>query len=90
MMRVQVQTLRAPRWLGPLLVLMALAILPFALMVGLAVMSLVVGASLLRLLLPSPEKRTLENRMPAAGRAVADSSAIDAEYEVKDDHEKGN
>ena len=93
MMRVQVQSFRGPRWLGPLLVLIALALLPFALMLGLAVMALVIGASVVRLFLPMPGNKAMENQTSAVpGRRVSDSSssAIDAEYEVKDENEKGN
>ncbi|GEM_PF-1331729 len=93
MMRVQVQSFRAPRWLGPLLVLIALAILPFALILGMAVMALVAGASIFRLLLPAPRKVFEENlgSGKAAHRVVdSGSRAIDADYEVKDEYEKGN
>ena len=92
-MRFQVQTFRAPRWLGPVLVLIAMALLPFALMLGLAVMALVSGASVLRLLLPPVGKWAMQGRQDStSGRSIIEpgSPAIDAEYEVKDDHEKGN
>ena len=87
MIKVQMQTFQAPRWLGPILVLIALALIPFALMIGLALMATVLGLTALRLFLPSPPRPIFEQgRDPGAGgrKVESGSPVIDADYEVKD------
>lgn len=90
-MQIHVRSAPLPRWVAPLLILAALALIPFALMLGLALAAVVIGASALRALLPSPgrpETRSPDFPFSGADKRFSDSSAIDAEYEVKDSDEK--
>ncbi|HVZ81847.1 MAG TPA: hypothetical protein VHE12_13755 [bacterium] len=87
----QVHSMRFSGWIVPILALLALALLPFAIALGLLVGALALGVGLVRVLMfPSPEgtpgKPTL--RRPSSHERLADPSAIDAEFEVKEDHEK--
>lgn len=90
MIKVQMQTFQVPRWLGPVLVLTALALIPFALMIGLALMAVVLGWTALRLFLSFPSRPIFQQ---GRDTGVVDrksdnaSPAIDAEYEVKDGHD---
>ena len=84
------QTFQVPRWLGPVLILAALALIPFALMIGLALMAVVLGVTALRLLLSQPSPPIFQQgRDPVSSKRKMDagSPAIDAEYEVKDDQD---
>jgi hypothetical protein len=90
-MQIHVRSAQLPRWVVPLLILAALALIPFALMLGLALAAVAIGASALRVLLPSlrgPEVRSTEFPFSRADKRFSDPSAIDAEYEVKDSDEK--
>jgi hypothetical protein len=90
-MQIHVRSVPLPRWLAPLLILAALALIPFALMLGLVLAAVVIGASALRLLLPSPVKPgadSFEFPFSRNEKKISDHSAIDAEYEVRDPHEK--
>ena len=90
-MQIHVRSVQMPRWVVPLLILAALALIPFALMLGLALAAVVIGASALRLLLPSPgrlETRSTDFPFSGINKRFSDPSVIDAEYEVKDSDEK--
>ncbi len=85
MIKVQMQTFQAPRWLGPVLALIALALIPFALVVGLAVLTAAVGFTALRAFLPSAPVLKSSPGETMGGRKIhSRSQTIDAEYEVKD------
>jgi hypothetical protein len=94
-MPVMVRSYNLPRWLGPLVGLAVLALIPFALMVALALAGLSLGVLVIRSLLPSSgrEKRVL--RGPGSSRSSQhlnsthpSTQVLDAEYEVKETHEK--
>jgi len=88
---MEIRSFRAPGWLGPVLLLLALAILPFALILGLVVTGIVLGASVMKALVPFPAEEKLEGRtevVPKQERLSADSEIIDADYEIKDENEK--
>jgi hypothetical protein len=90
-MQIHVRSAQLPRWVVPLLILAALALIPFALMLGLALAAVAIGASALRLLLPSPgrpEAQSADFPFSQVHQRFSDPSAIDAEYEVKDSDEK--
>jgi hypothetical protein len=88
MMRVEVRSFQMPRWVVPVLVLAALALIPFVLALALAVGALALGAAGLRLLLspPSPPEAAFPRATPE--KKFSDPSAIDANYEVKGENEK--
>jgi hypothetical protein len=90
-MQIHVRSVQMPRWVIPLLIVMALALIPFALMLGLALGVVVIGASVARLLFSSPVKpqaNPFEVPGLRSDKKFPDYSAIDAEYEVKDSNEK--
>jgi hypothetical protein len=87
MIKVQMQTFQVPRWLGPVLALIALALIPFALVVGLAALTAVVGFTALRVFLPSapgPALKSFPDETLGGRKIHSRSQTIDAEYEVKD------
>ena len=90
-MRLQVQSFQLPRWVAPVMILVALALLPFALMLGLALTAVAIGYSILRLFLPisnsSTTYQTLRGQTGMKNHASA-SGVIDAEYQVKDEDGK--
>ncbi len=90
-MQIHIRSSQLPRWIVPVLILVALALIPFALMLGLTLAAVAIGASALRLLWPSPGKQEAgpkEFPFSKAEKRFSDPSAIDAEYEVKDSDEK--
>ena len=90
-MQIHVRSAQLPRWVAPLLILAALALIPFALMLGLAVAAVAIGGLALRALLPSAGKSDAGSSsfpFSRADKRFSDPSAIDAEYEVKDSDEK--
>lgn len=91
MMRFQVRTFAMPRWIGPLLALAAIVLLPFALMLALGLAALALGALVFRALMFPTDKRPDSpsidtSRSPALGSN--DSPILDAEYEVKEEDEE--
>jgi hypothetical protein len=88
MMRLQVQSFQLPRWVVPVMILIALALIPFALVLGLALTAAAVGFSALRLFLPASSSPTFgqgsdgQTRIKNSGST---SKVIDAEYQVKDE-----
>jgi hypothetical protein len=90
MMKMEVRTFRVPGWLMPVLLLAALALVPFALMLALAVACAAIGISLLRSFLPPGDASV--TTPPAFDRKDArgffEKPAIDAEYVVKEKNEK--
>ncbi len=91
-MKVQVRMFRGPGWIVPALVLIALALLPFALMLAAGLAFLAVGAAALSALLPGARRPLPENDYSPRSRKLKsgpEAGVIDADYEVvKEDHEK--
>lgn len=89
-MKIEVHSFQAPRWIIPLLILAALALIPFALALAAGMAVLALGVGVLKLLLPSSGTSghvgSFETRR-SAGK-FSDSTAIDADYEVKGENEK--
>jgi hypothetical protein len=87
-MKVHFQTFQAPRWAGPVVLLLILALIPFALMLAALLAAVAVGYSVVRFL--SPSGRTpLENRSPGSrglDSAAPGGTVIDADYEIKDEN----
>jgi hypothetical protein len=90
-MRMEVRSFQVPRWLAPLLVLVALAFIPIALMFAVALGVLAVGTTMIRAFLPSSQSTPVSHQrsvFSSLESKKSDVSAIDVEYEVKDSHEK--
>ena len=89
-MRMEVRAFQMPRWIVPVLVLAALALVPFALMLALGFAVLGLGVSALRLMLPpaGPAQKEGPLREPTRSEKIGPGAVIDAEYEVKDAHKK--
>jgi hypothetical protein len=92
-MRFEVRSFRAPFWLAPALILLALALIPFVLTLALALLVLGAGAVAFRGLFPSSHESdvhekifNMSSRAKVSGneRSDGNSFVIDAEYEVKD------
>ena len=90
-MQIHVRSARFPGWVVPVLALIALALLPFAIALAFLVGALALGAGVVRLLFlpPSADASAKPSfRRPTSKERLADPSAIDAEFEVKEPHEK--
>jgi hypothetical protein len=90
-MRMEVRSFQVPRWLSPLLVLLALAFIPIALMFAVALGVLAVGTTVIRAFLPSSQPPSVSHQhsvFSSLESKKSDLSAIDVEYEIKDPHEK--
>ena len=90
-MQIHVRSVQAPRWVIPVLILAALALIPFALALGMALAAAALVASALRLLVPSSDRPLGGSPSIPHSRAdnkISNSPAIDAEYEVRETHEK--
>lgn len=88
-MKFEVRSYQAPRWIVPVLVLAALALIPFALMLALGLGAVAIGFSALRALLPPSEKRLGSESLERPRRTpLKPGSVIDADYEIKDENEK--
>jgi hypothetical protein len=77
--------------MGPLMVLAALALIPFALMLALSLAAFAAGFILLRAFFPSSKRSELGSHSFAVKKPhviEARSQVLDAEYEVKETHEK--
>jgi len=95
--RFSVRTFRVPGWVTPLLVLLALAMIPVAMALALGLLALVLGAGLVRALFP-PAGSSLPREEGPPGREVSgsldgevppgDGPVIDVEYEARDEEEK--
>ena len=86
-MRMEVRSFQVPRWLTPLLVLLALAFIPIALMFAVALGVLAVGTTVIRAFLPSSQPSSVSHVRSVFNSLESkksDVSAIDVEYEVKD------
>jgi len=84
LMRMEVRSVQVPRWLAPLLLLLALALIPLALMVAVGFAALTIGATVVRAVLPSSSRSpVIQSR--SVESSIQPHSAIDAEYEIKDE-----
>ena len=52
-MRMEVRSFQVPRWLAPLMGLLALALIPVAMLVAVCVAALALGTTLIRVFLPT-------------------------------------
>ena len=82
-MRMEVRSFQVPRWLAPLLVLLALALIPLALMVAVGFAALALGATVVRAFLSSSSRPPIVQSHSVEAKGVS-HEAIDAEYEIKD------
>jgi uncharacterized protein (DUF58 family) len=91
-MRMVMHSFQAPRWVAPLLVLIAVALIPFALILALALAGLALGVSALRFFLSgaAPVDSGPVLRRDSSSQRISDSSVIDADFEVKNESDKGN
>jgi hypothetical protein len=88
MLKFEIREAHLPRWMVPVLVLAALALIPFALMLALGLAAVAVGLTALRILLPPAKPPEREILKPRASSSLKPGSVIDADYEVKDENEK--
>lgn len=89
MMRFEVRSYSMPRWIVPILILAALALIPFALVLALGLTAAGIGFSALGLFLPKaggPENNETLGVPPR--HSLKSGSVIDADYEIKDENEK--
>jgi hypothetical protein len=88
-MRMVMHSFQAPRWVAPLLVIIAIALIPFALILALVLAGLAVGFSVLRLFLSGHGTEDPEIRFGQNGdsRRIPDDTVIDADFEVKNEKE---
>jgi hypothetical protein len=88
---MEFRSFQVPRWLTPVLGLLALALIPIAMMVAVCVAALALGTTLIRAFVPSIPSQN-PNPRPAFrskdSSVLSKQSAIDVEYEVKDQNEK--
>jgi hypothetical protein len=92
-MRVFVQSSQGSRWIIPALILAALALIPFALMLTVTLLGVAVAATAFRVLLSQGSNSIPNNHSFPKGEVAGlnqRSKVIDAEYEAKDEDEKGN
>ena len=90
-MRMEVKSFQVPRWVFPLMILAALALIPVALMLALSVAALGIVGSVVRAFLPSAAPKPMETRsfrFPEFEKSDSHTAVIDADYEVKEEHEK--
>ena len=85
-MRVHVQTFRVPGWVTPVLLVLALALLPFLLTIALGLLGLVLAATAVRyFLLPSGPNQPHPPISHDREDKIGNSQIIDVDYEVKDE-----
>ena len=91
MMRLQVESFPLPRWVVPVMILIAIAFIPFALVLGLVLTAAVAGFSVLRFFLPATNPPIFgqgPNSQTRLKKPDPVSGIIDAEYQVKDEDGK--
>jgi len=83
---MEVRSFQVPRWLTPVLGLLALVLIPIAMMVAVCVAVLALGSTLIRVFVPSIPSQDTQARpvFRSKDSSVPSQSAIDVEYEVKD------
>lgn len=88
-MKFELRSYQAPRWIVPILVLAALALIPFALVLALGLAVAAIGFSALRAFLPPSGKNPGLGYLKKPSRvSLKPGSVIDADYEIKDENEK--
>lgn len=70
------------------MILISLALIPFALVLGLTAAALALGVGALRLFLPSSSRTFPADRSSRGPSIGGAGDAIDADYEVKETNEK--
>jgi len=91
-MRVMVRSFHVTRWMGPLILLGLLALIPFAFMLALTLTALAVVFFVVRSFGPAFRATEMGTRAkPKIQPHSIDTSSqvLDAEYEVKEPYEKG-
>lgn len=85
-MRMEVRSFQMPRWLAPILGLLALVLIPIAMMVAILFAALALGTTLIRAFVPSISSPNSKSRPSISSKdsSLSQSPAIDVEYEVKD------
>lgn len=86
-MQMEVRSFQVPRWLTLVLGLLALALIPIAMMIAVCVGALALGTTLIRAFVPSIPSSKPDSRPAFRSKdssVLSQSSAIDVEYEVKD------
>jgi hypothetical protein len=82
---MQVKSFQVPVWLAPVMVLFALAFIPVALMLAVALGVLAVGTTVIRAFLPSSQTSASPQSVFSPRESKkSDVQAIDVEYEIKD------
>jgi hypothetical protein len=84
---MEVRSFQLPRWLAPILGLLALVLIPVAVMVAFLFAALALGTTVIRAFIPSISSQKVKSRSVINSRdssVLSQSSAIDVEYEVKD------
>ncbi len=84
---MEVRSFQLPRWLAPLMGLLALVLIPVAVMMAFLFAALALGTTLIRAFVPSISSREFKSSPainPKESSVLSQSSAIDVEYEVKD------
>lgn len=86
-MQVQLRSVRLSGWLGLLLILGALVVLPFALLFALVMLVLGLLGGLLGILLGRKPRTAPDSigRPPVQPEETKTTKVLDAEYEVKDE-----
>jgi len=85
-MQAQMRSIRLSGWLGLLLILAALVLLPVALLFGLVMLALGLVGSLVSLLLGRRSRPAVDgSRRSPLKEPPPTGKVLDAEYEVKDD-----
>lgn len=90
-MAFQVRSYGVPEWVVLLMFLAALALLPFAFLLALGVGALALVASVARAILAGPPRGPEGGRVigrDGSPRGDAGPPILDADFEVKDGHEK--
>jgi len=84
-MPMQVKSFQVPGWLAPVMILLALAFIPVALMLAVALGALAVGTTVIRAFLPSSQPSSAPHAVFSPRESKKnDVQAIDVEYEIKD------
>ncbi len=84
-MPVVLKTFRMPSWLAPVLLVLALVLVPFALMLALGLGALALVGGLASAILPNRRMETRAKTSETVLPAANNERVIDAEYEVRDE-----
>jgi hypothetical protein len=84
---MEVRSFQLPRWLAPLTGLLALVLIPVAVMVAFLFAALALGTTVIRAFIPAISSQKFKSSPVINSKdssVLSQSSAIDVEYEVKD------